>query len=229
MRIIHQHIMSKHHSSSVVYALITLALFLILMNATTYMFTNMYISTEKHDIESFASGTTHNVNLPLNTTYSCENMCGPPGRCSITGTQCLSDIDCYGCQPNSSPDLNNTFLLENKKIIGANDGGKMSFLAPSYSPLVKDISYHAKRNKSDDPYTRPVQFFQGHDTWTTKAADMRKIYDLTYQPPPNTPYLSKYPARFSATGMFRYTGPYASNASLKPYYDGLDTSKVKKL
>ena len=221
--------MSKRPSYTIFYALITLALFLIVMHATTYMFKNMYISTEKRGSEAFTSGSTHNVDLPLNTTYSCENMCGPPGRCSITGTQCLSDIDCYGCQPNSSPDLNNTFLMENQKIIGDNDGGKMSFLAPSYSPLTKDISYNTKRIMVGDPYVRPTQFFKGHDTWTSKAADMRKIYDLTYQPPADTPYLSTYPMRFSATGAFRCTGPYASNASLKPYFDGISANKVKKL
>ena len=43
--------------------------------------------------------TNHNVNLPINTTYSCENVCGPLSRCSKTGEQCTSDVDCYGCQP----------------------------------------------------------------------------------------------------------------------------------
>ena len=41
----------------------------------------------------------HSVDLPLTTTYSCKNFCGPPARCSITGQQCTSDIDCPGCQP----------------------------------------------------------------------------------------------------------------------------------
>ena len=45
---------------------------------------------------------THTVNLPINTTYSCKNMCGPYGKCSITGERCLSDIDCFGCKPSTS-------------------------------------------------------------------------------------------------------------------------------
>ena len=46
-------------------------------------------------------GTSHTVNLPINTTFECENKCMPPARCSITGQQCSSDIDCCGCNPNS--------------------------------------------------------------------------------------------------------------------------------
>ena len=45
----------------------------------------------------------HSVDLPLTTTYSCKNFCGPPARCSITGQQCTSDIDCPGCQPYVPP------------------------------------------------------------------------------------------------------------------------------
>ena len=97
--------------------------------------------------ECFDTNTTHDVDLPINTKYSCENMCGPPGRCSLTGTQCLSDIDCYGCQPNTSPDLSNTFLNKNKKIIGYDGAGKQSYLAPMYSPA----------------YTRPRLQFKGND------------------------------------------------------------------
>ena len=45
------------------------------------------------------STTSHTVNLPINTTFSCKNVCGSLNRCLITGEQCSSDIDCYGCQP----------------------------------------------------------------------------------------------------------------------------------
>ena len=83
---------------------------------TNRMFVNNYIR------ETFTDGITHTVNLPINTTTSCKNMCGPPNRCSITGTECLSDIDCYGCQPNTSPDLSNTFLNKNKQISGYTQG-----------------------------------------------------------------------------------------------------------
>ena len=45
----------------------------------------------------------HTVDLPINTTFSCENMCGPTAVCSITGEQCTSDIDCHGCLPQEGP------------------------------------------------------------------------------------------------------------------------------
>ena len=38
------------------------------------------------------------VDLPLTTNYSCQNFCGPPSRCSITGEKCMSDKDCIGCK-----------------------------------------------------------------------------------------------------------------------------------
>jgi len=47
-------------------------------------------------------GTSHTVNLPINTTFECENKCMPPARCSITGQQCQADIDCCGCNPNAT-------------------------------------------------------------------------------------------------------------------------------
>jgi len=47
-----------------------------------------------------------NVDLPINTKYSCKNMCGPHATCSLTGEQCTSDIDCYGCQPTNQTKKN---------------------------------------------------------------------------------------------------------------------------
>ena len=60
-----------------------------------------YLSINKYIVESFQqlnnpslnNSTSHTVDLPLTTTYSCKNMCGPQARCSITGQQCMADID----------------------------------------------------------------------------------------------------------------------------------------
>lgn len=49
------------------------------------------------DIDIGLGDTNHTVNLPINTTYECENKCMPPARCLITGEQCQADIDCCGC------------------------------------------------------------------------------------------------------------------------------------
>ena len=190
----------------VMYSLICIALFVGLMYWTNRLFVNNYIK------ETFTDGKTHTVDLPLTTVTSCQNMCGPPGRCSITGTQCLSDIDCYGCQPNTSPDLSNTFLKKNK-IYGYSESGKSSYLSPTYSSLVHDIGTQAKplNNKS---YSNPPRDNWGVDIWTSKSAEMRKIHDKTYRPPTNTMFMPLYPSRPSVTGEFRSRGPFASNATL---------------
>ena len=127
----------------------------------------------------------HTVNLPINTSTSCKNMCGPPNRCSITGTECLSDIDCYGCQPNSSPDLSNTFLNKNNQISGYSQAGKLSFLAPEYSPLIHDIGTRSKPLQ-DNPYIDPPSYNWGFDEWTKKNINMRTVYDKRYEVPPKT-------------------------------------------
>lgn len=41
----------------------------------------------------------HSVDIPLTTTYSCKNMCSSQSKCYLTGGNCTSDIDCYGCNP----------------------------------------------------------------------------------------------------------------------------------
>lgn len=202
--------MKKISNKQMVSALSSLVVVTIIVLGIIYLFSYDNIN------EGFKTDTTHNVDLPLTTTYSCQNMCGPPGRCAITGTQCIADIDCYGCKPNTSPDLSNTFLEKNKKIIGDDAAGKLSYIAPSYSPLTHDSVYNSKIMISD-PYSPTPTYQMGYDTWTDKAADMREIYDFTYQPSENTPYLSKYPPRYSVTGQFKYTGPFASNATLQAY------------
>ena len=95
-----------------------------------------YLAAEKYIVECFTSGTvsdktTHTVDLPLNTTYSCQNFCGPTSRCAITGQQCFTDFDCPGCQRNlsSSPKTSEC-------IPGNNDAGKLTVgVTPTYSPL----------------------------------------------------------------------------------------------
>ena len=202
--------MSKQSKYLVVYALISVALFIGLMYWIDVLFMNNYIR------ETFVSGITHTVSLPLMTTTSCQNMCGPPGRCSITGTQCLSDIDCYGCQPNTSPDLSNTFLNEQERISGYSEGGKSSYLAPEYSTLVHDMGTKAK-TLVEYPNTKPPVYNKGVDTWSKKASAMEEIHNLTYRPPSNTLFLSTYPTRWAVTGGSTNEGPYASNATLTPY------------
>ena len=199
--------MTKHSKIMFNYILICFFLFIGLMYWTNYMFDNNYIR------ETFSNDVPKTVSMPINTTSSCKNMCGPPNRCSITGTECLSDIDCYGCQPNTSPDLSNTFLNKNKQISGYSQAGKLSFLAPDYSPLIHDIGTKSKPLQGD-PYIDPPSYNWGFDEWTKKNINMRTVYDKRYEVPPKTVFLSNYPPRPSITGEYMDSGPFASNATL---------------
>ena len=38
------------------------------------------------------------IDIPLTTTTSCSNICGPQAICSTTKEQCSTDNDCTGCQ-----------------------------------------------------------------------------------------------------------------------------------
>lgn len=193
-----------------IFLLICISLFIGLMYWTNFMFTNNYIR------ETFSDGVTNTVNMPINTKTTCKNMCGPPNKCSITGTDCLSDIDCYGCQPNSSSDLSNTFLENNnQKIFGYSQSGKLSFLAPNYSPLTNDIGTRSKP-LHDSPHIDPSPYNWGNDEWTKKNQDMKTVFDKRYKPPPKTMFLSSYPPRPSITGEYQDTGPFAANATLVP-------------
>jgi hypothetical protein len=81
--------------------------------------------------------TNHSVKLPLTTTYSCQNICGPLSKCSITGEQCSADIDCYGCQKKYGKKYNsNNSNNSNNVVIGNDDAGKLTLgVTPTYSSL----------------------------------------------------------------------------------------------
>ena len=107
----------------VFYICITFILFVSIMKWIDYLTINSYIVecfTNNSIAES--SNTSHTVNLPLTTQYSCKNFCGPTARCSVTGQQCLSDIDCPGCQPYSPP-----LPKTSSYVPPGNNSGKLTF------------------------------------------------------------------------------------------------------
>lgn len=161
-------------------------------------------------IEKFTGITTYDtvtVSLPLTTTYSCANMCGPTARCSITGQQCTADIDCPGCQPQSSFQS-----FKNNCIPGENDAGKLtSGATPTYSSLTTDIGTRAKLFASK--LSKPAQANFGVNTWRSSFDEERKMFDNRYKCN-NYPFLMNYPTRYSATGEFLEKEPLASNAYL---------------
>lgn len=173
-----------------------------------------YLAVEKYVIECFTSGpisetasgkTSHTVDLPLNTTYSCQNFCGPTSRCAITGQQCFTDIDCPGCQPNlpSSPKTSEC-------IPGNNDAGKLTVgVTPTYSPLT---SGYGTREKiiTDDMYAQPPQANFGVDTWGKSFNEGQKLFNKRYKPN-QLEYMPNYPPMYTATGEFIGDGPLPSN------------------
>jgi hypothetical protein len=155
--------------------------------------------------------TNHNVDLPLTTSYSCKNMCGPPNRCSITGQQCFADIDCPGCEPYSPP-LASTDK-QSKNIVGDNAAGKLTYNAtPKYSTLTTDIGTKA-RLITKDKYEKPVSPNFGVDTWKSKFDTGRKLFDDRYKPA-GLKGMPSYPERYSLSGEFIEEGPISSNAYL---------------
>lgn len=153
-----------------------------------------------------SSKTSHTVNLPLTTSYSCKNFCGPNSRCAITGQQCSADIDCPGCQPYSPPLPRTSTTC----VPGANDAGKLTVgVTPTYSSLT---SGYGTREKiiTDDMYAKPPQANFGVDTWSDSFKEGQKLFDKRYKPN-QLQYMPNYPTMYSMTGEFIGDGPLPSN------------------
>lgn len=197
----------------IILALISLFLLIFIINWFDYLVKNGYIvecfeQMTQINQDRGKTDTSHNVNLPINTTSSCSNSCGPNARCSITGQQCTADIDCPGCQPNVPP------LSPTKCVPGQNDAGKLTLgVTPTYSSLTTDIGTQAKLY-TNDKFEKPVQTNFGVNTWSSKFDEANKLFQERYQCN-EYPYLSQYDKRFSSTGTFVQDGPLASNAYFK--------------
>ena len=173
-----------------------------------------YLSSEGYVVECFTNNvtgekydgsTSHTVDLPLTTTYSCNNFCGPTGRCAITGQQCFTDIDCPGCQPYSPP------LPKTKDCVpGDNAAGKMTVgVTPQYSPLTSGYGTQ-KRIITNDMYGKPAQANFGVDTWRAAFDAGQELFNKRYKPN-QLKYMPKYPPMYSITGEFIGDGPLPSN------------------
>lgn len=179
--------------------LIALILLFIIFNMIHYLVRENYI------IECFNNNSSHTVNLPLNSTYSCKNFCGPTSRCAITGQQCFTDVDCPGCQPYSPP------LPKTKDCIpGNNDAGKLTVgVTPTYSPLT--TGYGTKEKIiTKDMYARPLQANFGYDTWGQTFNEGQQLFNKRYKPN-QLQYMPNYPPMYSITGEFIGDGPLPSN------------------
>lgn len=191
------------------YICITFILFIFIMKWIDYLTKNNYI------VECFTNGpimessnTSHTVNLPLTTQYSCKNFCGPTARCSMTGQQCLSDIDCPGCQPYSPP-----LPKTSASVPAANDAGKLTVgVTPTYSPLTSGYGTHELIITKNINSKAPAANF-GVDIWSKDFDESKKLFDKRYKPP-QIQFMPDYPKRYSLTGEFIEDGPFASNAPL---------------
>ena len=177
-----------------------------------------YLTMNNYIIEQFqntSAATNYNVNIPINTSYTCDNMCGPNNRCSKTGGQCFSDMDCYGCKAYSNESSSNKKL---KEVPGINDAGKLTTaISPTFSKLTTDIGTQATKInkepgyiKSNDDTQNPPQYFKGVNTWKDSYDVGTKLYDKRYNPGMQV-YTPKYPERKSLSGEFMYDGPPAAN------------------
>jgi len=186
--------------------LFALILLFIIFNMINYLVKYKYI------VECFTNGsvqedskTSHTVNLPLNTTYTCQNFCGPTARCAITGQQCLSDTDCPGCQPYSPP------LSKTKDCIpGNNDAGKLtSGVTPTYSPLTSGYGTR-ERVITKNLYSKPSQANFGYNTWRQSFNEEQELFNKRYKPN-QLQFMPNYPQMYSITGEFTGDGPLPSN------------------
>ena len=193
------------------YYTLLLALFCIGLLFYIFQWVN-FLSVNKYIIECFESGpsseaTSHSVDLPLTTQYSCKNFCGPTARCSITGQQCTADIDCPGCQPYSPP------LPKTANIPGDNDAGKLTIgMTPQYSPLTSGYGTR-ERIVTNNLYAKPAEADFGVNTWVDQYEQEKGLFDKRYKPN-QLPYMPDYPKRYSLTGQFIEDGPFASNAEI---------------
>ena len=180
-------------------------------------YANYYCESFDQMIDLGQPNTNHNVDLPINANTKCKNKCSSISRCYITGEQCMSDVDCYGCQPI----IPNPQLTKNgngvSTIRGENDAGKMSFSSPTYSELTTDIgSKAALYNKL---LTKPMQYNEGKNTWRQQFNAGTELYNKKYKlkhmgPPGSGAALLQYPIRDTLSGQFKDDGPLPANSYL---------------
>jgi hypothetical protein len=201
---------SKKEKTIIFLAVISFILLVIIYKWANYLSNSEYIQfvpvSYNSQIEGFSTGKTNTVNLPINTSYSCKNKCGPTARCSITGEQCLADIDCRGCQPYSPP------LKKTTNIRGDDDAGIMTTgVTPTYSVLTSDIGTTATifNNKN----TRTPMLSNGVNTWRKQFNRTKTLFDSKFSPP-NLQYMPVYKKQYTATGEFIDNGPLASNSTM---------------
>ena len=204
---------SKNKFTVLFLAGISFILVVVIFKSIDFLVKNKYVDESFQQMNQMNQGsnskTSHTVNLPLNTTTSCKNLCSPTGRCAITGQQCLADIDCPGCQPNEPTSSDSSECVPGYDGAGKLTGG----ITPTYSVLTTDIGTKATtffRKK----FSKPVSPDYGVNIWMSKFKEENNMFKQRYTPS-GLQYMPSYPERYSVTGDFVENGPLPSNSFLK--------------
>jgi len=167
----------------------------------------------------------HSVNLPLTDTQSCQNACYN-AKCSKTGKQCSTDVDCYedGCKSllqRVHDKLINEEMApkdpQNYIPIGEESTGRLIYNQnPQHSDLTYDIGTKASIIDKDAKVPRPyegVKIWQPPFDAKAQLIDDALAYEYAAEPEQyrSTPV---YPKTLTATGLFYDIGPTAANAYL---------------
>jgi hypothetical protein len=157
--------------------------------------------------ESFQNTNPNLVEL-VNSSTSCQNFCGPPAKCSITGEQCFADTDCTGCKPIINPNPPTT-----PDVRGLNDAGILTdSTTPTYSVLTTDIGSRAAFYKDKGRNFYPPKYFQGVNQWRPAFDNKIQLYNKKYNPNIEfQKFIPIYPKRPTLSGEFIDNGPLAAN------------------
>jgi len=193
--------------------IVSIFLLFIIFKWIHYLVTNNYIvECFQQKYSSSNPININNVNIPLTTSYSCNNFCNTTARCSITGQQCVADNDCPGCQPYVPPSQKNK---QNMQVPGDNDAGKISVgVANPYSTLTTDIGTQAAFFNEYNYAKPPPEANFGANTWLDKSNQLNNLYNNRYVLSSKIEYLPNYSNTYSTTGKFLNTEPLAANAYL---------------
>lgn len=201
----------KKHSGFLFLVLASFILLISIFKWIDYLTKNNFIVecfTPSIIQEDSGGKTSHTVNLPLTTTYSCKNFCGPTARCAITGQQCSADIDCTGCQPYTPP-----LKSAPDTVPGNDEAGKLTVgVTPRYSPLTSGYGTR-ERVITANMFSKPAMPNFGVNKWMDGFNEDQALFNKRYKPPA-VQFMPNYPERYSLTGEFIEDGPFASNAPL---------------
>jgi len=194
---------------------LTFLLLILIFQWIDYLVKNNYVAVYQEGLKTktFEDDTSANhntVDMPLNTTTSCTNMCGPQNRCSISGQQCFADIDCPGCEPQTSTPTDHN---QTRMTVGENDSGKLTTgTAVNYSELTSDIGSRARLIVSNK-YEKPVTLQGKINTWDETFNLSKSLFDDRYKPT-GLSGMPSYRKTYTLSGEFIDEGPLASNSYL---------------